>query len=93
MTAGEDEESNPPAGEIESPPKRKRPQRRAATSRKTAADEVRDEIESGDSEKQEDDTDRKSKKSRKNVAENGSGTKAKAMQKSKKANPTNVSAP
>lgn len=92
VTAGEEEESSPLAGEVAPPPKRKRPQRRAAASRKPAADQAGDEIASGDSEKQEDDVDLKPTKSRKNV-DNNSGTKAKTIQKSKKAYPKNVSVP
>ena len=91
MTASEGEESNPLAGEVAPPPKRKGPQRRAATSRKSTADQAGDEIESDEPEKREDDVDIKSTKSRKNVAENNSGTKAKTTQKSKKADPKNVS--
>lgn len=89
MAAGE-EGSSPSAGEVEPPPKQKRPQRRAATSRKTKVDQSGDEIEGGDSEEREDDADPIPTKSRKKVAENGSGTKAKTMQKSKKAGSSNV---
>ena len=92
MTAGEGEESNPIPDEAAPPLRRNRPQRRAATSRKPAADQAGDEIESGDSEKQEDDIELKPTKSRKNVAEKNSGTKAKTRQKSKKTDTKNVSA-
>lgn len=91
MTASEGEESNPLADEVAPPPKRKGPQRRAATSRKFTAEHAGDEIESDDPEKREDDVDLKSTKSRKIVAENNSGTKARTTQKSKKADPKNVS--
>lgn len=92
MTAAEGEERNSPAREVAPQPKRKGPQRRAATSRKPAADLAVDEIESDNSENQEDDVDLKPTKSRTNVAENNSGKKAKTMQKSKKVDPKNVSA-
>lgn len=90
MAAGE-EESGSSGGEVEPQPKQKRPQRRAATSRKVVVDQSGDEIESENFEEQEDGAELKPTKSRKKVPENSSGTKAKTVQKSKKIGSSNVS--
>lgn len=93
VTASDDEESSSPPSETELTPKRKRPQRRAASSHQPVTDQAWDGIESGDSEKQEDDVDTKPAKRRKNVAENSTRTKAKKIPKSKEINSVNVSVP
>lgn len=90
MAAGE-EESGPSGGEVEPQPKQKRPQRKAATSRKIVVDQSGDEVESDNSEEQEGDAELKPTKSRQKVAENSSGAKAKTTQKSKKIVSSNVS--